>query len=153
VAARARGEKRVSVRAERQLRTVQSSPVEGSNTRNVGDDSNDDVSTGRDVEGVSAQRVGGVVSESSGGSAKGEGLVSVGRRREAMRADVLERESALASADDEHFEEVHVEGVVGASNVVDDNVVHLDRIGDDVGDDGGVERLAASELEEKRAAK
>lgn len=46
-----------------------------------------------------------------------------------------------------------MEGVVGASNVVDDDVVHLDRIGDDVGDDGGVERLAASELEEKRAVK
>lgn len=45
----------------------------------------------------------------------------------------------------------HVERVVGAGNVVDDDVVNLHSISDDSGDDPGIENLSPSELEEKRA--
>lgn len=46
----------------------------------------------------------------------------------------------------------HVERMIRSGNVVDDDVVHLDSLCDNVGDDTRVERLTASELEEERAA-
>lgn len=41
--------------------------------------------------------------------------------------------------------------MIRAGNVVDDDVVDLYRVGNDVGNDSRVERLASSELEEERA--